>query len=118
MGYRGVAAGAGRGLNRHNVIQLVATSVPCPVRQRKRKGRRGTGSMEKQPISSTGAAVVTPSRVCASIVPSPGGMTWPSSESSVTSSSIDVCPDLKVRARMEAVSDRTLALRSSVRLES
>ena len=52
----------------------VSTSAPSVIRQRSRNGLGGMGSTAKQPISSTGAIVVAPARVCASIVPARGGM--------------------------------------------
>ena len=45
-------------------------------------------------------------------------MTWPSSESAVTSSSMDRCAEVKVSARIEAASDRTAAAAPRSRLES
>ena len=50
-----------------------------------------------------------PDLVCASSVPACGGTTCPSSEPSATSSSMDRWAEVKVRARIEAVSDLATA---------
>jgi len=65
------------------------------------------GSTAKQPISSTGVLVIEPAPVCVSSVPACGGMTWPSKELSVTSTSRLTWAEVKVRARIEAVSERS-----------
>jgi len=44
-------------------------------------------------------------------VPACGGMIWPSSESEATSISMDNRAEVKVSARIDAVSDRTAAAR-------
>jgi hypothetical protein len=76
------------------------------------------GSTVKQPISSIGSVVVAAALWCTSSVPPRGGMIWPSRQFSVTSSSMDSPADVKVRARMDAVSDRTAMLRCASVLES
>jgi hypothetical protein len=50
--------------------------------------------------------MVAPALVWISSVPERGGMIWPSSEPSVTSSSRLRWAEVKVRARIEAVSER------------
>ena len=71
------------------------------------------GSIAKQPMSLTGAAVVRPPCVSVSMVAFRGGMIWPSKAVSAISSSMEKWAEVKVRARTEAgSSDRRLALRS------
>ncbi len=110
----------GRGLNpaAHSVIQPVSTSVPSVVWQRRRNGPAGMGTTEKHPISSTGVVVLTPALVWVSMVPPRGGMIWPSREPAVTSSSIDRWAEVKVSARIDAASDRTIAALSVSLCES
>jgi hypothetical protein len=76
------------------------------------------GSMAKQPTSSSGVLVVEPAPVCVSIVPDCSGLIWPSRQVSVTSSSTDRWAEAKFMARMTAVSDRPVALRFLLVLES
>jgi hypothetical protein len=92
--------------------------VSWPVRQRRRNGLAGMGSTAKHPISSTGVVAIAPAAVCTSTVPGRGGTTWPSRASSVTSSSRLRCGEVKVSARIDAVSDRTAAARSRSASES
>jgi hypothetical protein len=99
------------------VIHPVSTSAPSSVRQRSRNGLAGIGVTAKQPISSTGE-LATPAVVWTSSVPARGGMIWPSSEPSPTSSSMDNPVDVKVSARIDAASDRTAAARSRSLSES
>ena len=82
----------------------MSTSAPSAVRQRSRNGLAGMGSTAKQPISSIEVLVIAPARVCVSSVPARGGMTWPSREFPVTSISSVIRAEVKVRARIEAVS--------------
>ena len=76
------------------------------------------GSTAKQPISSTSVVLISPARVWISSTPGRGGMIWPSSEFSVTSSSRLRWAEVKVRARIEAVSDRITAASRRSSLES
>ena len=92
-----------------SVIHPVTASMPAAVRQRSRNGAGGMGRTEKQPISSAGNAVSAPSRGWTLIVAAWAGTTWPSSESWVTSSSMVRCAEVKVSARTEAASARTLS---------
>jgi hypothetical protein len=62
------------------------------------------GSTVKHPISSTGVLVISPALVCASSVPARGGMIWPSREPLATSSSRLRWAEVKVRARIDALS--------------
>ena len=55
------------------------------------------------------AGRLTDAFVCVSSDPACGGTIWPSREPSATSSSIDRWAEVKVRARIEAVSDSDLA---------
>ena len=100
------------------MIHPVTTSIPHAVRNRSRNGLAGIGSTVKQPISSIGPLVIPPVLSFTSSVPPRGGMTWPSRQPSVTSSSMDRPAEVKVTARMEAVSDRTARLRAVSVLES
>ena len=95
------------------MIHPVITDAPSAVRNRSRNGPGGMGSRAKNPASSTGE-VVMPALVCVSSVPGCGGTTWPSREPPVTSSSMDRWGEVKVRARIVAVSD--LAGRHRVRV--
>jgi hypothetical protein len=65
-----------------------------------------------------GVPVMTPALSWISSVPPAGGMTWPTRQSSETSSSMDSPPVVKVSARIEACSDRTTAGRWVSVLES
>jgi hypothetical protein len=67
------------------------------------------GATAKQPISSIAVMTVTPALVCVSSVPARGGMTWPSREPSATSTSRLRWAEVKVRARIDAFSERVLA---------
>jgi MFS family permease len=98
---------SGRGLSQ-SVIQPVITDAPSAVRNRSRNGPGGMGSRAKNPASSTGE-VVMPALVCVSSVPGCGGTTWPSREPSASSSSMDRWAEVKVRARIVAVSDLAAA---------
>ena len=91
------------------VIHPVSTSVPSTVWQRSRNGLSGIGSTEKQPISSTSVVLISPALVWISSSPSRAGRSWPSSEFPVTSSSTLRWAEVKVSARIEAVSDRVAA---------
>jgi predicted MFS family arabinose efflux permease len=115
-GHCDVGHRAGRGLSQ-SVIQPVITDAPSVVRNRSRNGAGGMGSRAKNPASSTGE-VVMPARVCVSSVPACGGTTWPSRESPATSSSIDRWAEVKVRARIVAVSDLAPAIASASVRES
>jgi MFS family permease len=110
-GYR-----AGRGLSQ-SVIQPVITYAPSVVRNRSRNGPGGMGSKAKNPASSTGE-VVMPALVSVSSVPGCGGTTWPSREPPATSSSMDRWAEVKVRARIVAVSDLAAAIASASVRES
>ena len=96
------------------MIHPVSTSVPSEVRYRRRNGLAGMGWMANQPSESTPTVAAAPSRVWISIVPSPAGTTWPCSDYPLTSSSMIRCAEVKVRARIDAVSARTLETRSRV----
>jgi MFS family permease len=100
-----------------SVIQPVITDAPSAVRNRNRNGLGGMGSRAKNPASSAGE-VVMPALVCVSSVPGCGGTTWPSREPSATSSSMDRWAEVKVRARMVAVSDLAAAIASASVRES
>jgi MFS family permease len=100
-----------------SVIQPVITDAPSAVRNRNRNGLGGMGSRAKNPASSTGE-VVMPALVCVSSVPGCGGTTWPSRESPATSSSMDRWAEVKVRARIVAVSDLAAAIASASVRES
>jgi hypothetical protein len=100
------------------VIHPLITSVPSVVRQRSRNGLSGMGFTVKNPISSTVAVVIAPALVWISSVPVSGGMICPRRPSSVTSSSIDSVFEVKVRARIDAVSDLVAAARCSSLWES
>ena len=91
------------------MIHPVSTSVPSAVRQRSRNGLSGIGSTEKQPLSSTSGVLISPALVWISSSPSRGGRSWPSNEFPVTSSSMLIWAEVKVSARIEAVSDRVAA---------
>ena len=101
----------------HSVIHPVITDAPSVVRNRSKNGPGGMGSRAKNPASSTGE-VVMPALVCVSSVPGCGGTTWPSRESPATSSSMDRWAEVKVRARIVAVSDLAAAIASASVRES
>jgi hypothetical protein len=75
------------------------------------------GSRVKNPASSTGE-VVTSSLVCVSSAPACGGTTWPNREPSATSSSMDRWAEVKVSARIVAVSDLAAVIASASVRES
>jgi predicted MFS family arabinose efflux permease len=106
----------GRGLSK-SVIQPVITYAPPVVRNRSRNGPGGMGSRVKNPASSTGE-VVTSSLVCVSSAPACGGTTWPNRESPATSSSMDRWAEVKVSARIVAVSDLAAVIASASVRES
>ena len=93
----------------NRVIHPVTTLVPSVVWQRNRKGLAGIGRMAKHPTSSAWMEAMIPARVCSSIVASPVGNSWQSSESPLTSISMVRWSEVKVSARIDAVSDRTLS---------
>src|SRR5262249_1930000 len=107
----------GRLVGGQSVIQPVITYAPSVVRNRNRNGPGGMGFTVKNPVSSTGAVVV-PALVCVSSVPACSGTTWPNREPSATSSSMDRRAEVKVRARIVAVSDLATAIASSSVRES
>ena len=78
--------------------------------------------MKWDALRRVGGVAVTGRRVrCRlpiSSAPGRGGMIWPSSEFSVTSSSRLRWAEVKVRARIEAVSDRITAVSRRSSLES
>jgi len=100
-----------------SVIHPVITDAPSAVRNRSRNGPGGMGSKAKNPASSTGEAAM-PALVCVSSVPGCGGTTWPSREPPATSSSMDRWAEVKVRARIVAVSDLAPAIASASVRES
>ena len=115
-GHCDVGHRAWRGLSQ-SVIQPVITYAPSVVRNRSRNGPGGMGSKAKNPASSTGEVVMS-ALVCVSSVPGCGGTTWPSREPSATSSSMDRWAEVKVRARIVAVSDLAAAIASASVRES